>query len=296
MSFVHQPVLLKEVLEWLAVKSGDNVIDGTVGGGGHSLEILKLTAPTGILWGFDQDVNAIKAAGEKLLDFKNRVYLINQPFQKLKQTKYAIRTPAPIGVSAILVDCGVSSFQFSPEDTRGFSFNNNSRLDMRFGEFDDLTAEKVVNEYDVGTLTNIFRDYGEERRAKIFAERIVAFRRNQVISTVNDLLSALGMQNFKGRIHPATKVFQALRMEVNDELGALQTGLPDLASCLKTGGRMAVITFHSVEDRCVKKTLLALCADGGYRLLTKHVIKPSRPEVLSNKRSRSAKMRVIEKV
>lgn len=296
MPFIHEPVLLTEVINWLALKSGDNVIDGTVGGGGHSLEILKATAPTGVLWGFDQDVNAINAASEKLIDFKNRIYLINQPFQNIKHIAYDFRTPSPHGVSAILVDCGVSSFQFSAEDNRGFSFNNNSRLDMRFGEFSDLTAERVVNDYDQSSLTKIFQVYGEERRAKKFAERIISHRRRQPIATVNDLLQALGLQNFKGRIHPATKVFQAIRMEVNDELGAIERGLPDLASYLVSQGRLAVITFHSVEDRCVKQTLLKLCASNDYRLLTKHVIKPSRQEILANKRSRSAKLRVIEKI
>jgi len=297
MSFVHEPVLLNEVLEYLAVKENDNIIDGTVGGGGHSFELLKMSGPKGELWGFDQDINALMAAQEKLKPFGSRFHPINQPFQNINKHKYASRTLTPNRISAILVDCGVSSFQFSPEDDRGFSFGHDARLDMRFGPFNDLTASEIVNSYSLDSLTKIFRDYSEERRARMLAERIVSFRRNhEPIQTVNQLLTALGMSNFKGRIHPATKVFQALRMEVNNELGALSEGLPELASNLIAGGRMAVITFHSVEDRVVKRTFLQMCASGEYRLLTKHVIKPTRAEVLKNRRSRSAKLRVIEKV
>lgn len=297
MTFVHEPVLLNEILEWLNLKANDNVIDGTVGGGGHSFEILKQTGPTGELWGFDQDINAINAATEKLKVYEPRVHLINQPFQNINKHKYASRTFTPNRISAILVDCGVSSFQFGPEDNRGFSFNHDAQLDMRFGPFSDLTAADIVNTYNADSLTKIFRDYSEERRARVLAEKIVSFRRShEPIKTVNQLLTALGMSSFKGRIHPATKVFQALRMEVNDELGALTVGLPELAKNLTSGGRMAVITFHSIEDRVVKRTLLQMCTDDGFRLLTKHVIKPTRAEVIKNKRSRSAKLRVIEKV
>ena len=298
MTFVHEPVMLNEVLEWLQIKTNDNVIDGTVGGGGHSFEMLRLSAPKGKLWGFDQDVKAIAAATEKLEVYKDRFYLINQNFKNINQINYdAFRAVAPNGISAILVDCGVSSFQFSEEDSRGFSYNHNAELDMRFGSFSETTAATIINEESESYLTTIFRDYGEERHAKLYAQRIVEFRRNhEPISTVDKLLEVLKMPKATGRKHPATKVFQALRMAVNDELGAISEGLPELAKTLLPGGRMAVISFHSVEDRVMKQTMFKMCASGEYRLLTKHVVKPTRAEVLKNKRSRSAKMRVIEKI
>jgi 16S rRNA (cytosine1402-N4)-methyltransferase len=298
MAFNHEPVMLTEVIDWLSLKPNDNVIDATVGAGGHAFKLLEKTGPNGRLWGFDQDKEAIKTAKENLKEFSKRINLINQPFQDCKHVKYALyRTLAPIGVSAILVDCGVSSYQFGPENDRGFSFLHNGRLDMRFGPFGKKTAADIVNNYPSSSLIKIFQNFGQERRAKLFAERIVAQRQKQPIFTVNQLLNAIGLSKFQNRrIHPATKVFQALRMEVNDELGALQIGLPALADYLTIGGRMAVITFHSVEDRTVKQTLASLTAGNKYRLLTKHVIKPTREEILKNRRSRSAKMRVIQRI
>lgn len=309
MEFKHQPVLVKEVLEYLAPQPNENFVDCTLGGGGHASEILKLTEPDGKLVGIDLDPEAIKAAKEKLLNFGDRAILINDNYKNLKKIIYDAGFNQ---INGILLDLGLSSYELEDE-TRGFSFRGSEVLDMRFGAT-EKTAAYIINQYKEENLTRTFKEYGEERYAGQIAREIVTERKTQPISTTDQLVKIIE-QVYKNKpklkIHPATKVFQALRIEVNHELENLQEILPQAMELLSKGGRLAVISFHSLEDRIVKEFFkneakgcicppkLPVCNCNhkpSLKILTKKIIIPSSGEIKNNPRSRSAKLRAVVKL
>lgn len=293
MKYSHTPVLLAETLLLLDLHDGDVVVDATLGLGGHAQEIIERIKPSGKLIGIDQDEEAIQNASHNLSANQHAVVLVNGNFRDIDAL---VKGAGYERVSAILFDLGVSSLQLDA-GARGFSFNKEAKLDMRMGA-GSLTAHKVVNTYPYLDLVRIFTEYGEENKAKIIAKRIVEMRKRAVIETTIDLVRAAFPESIgkHHRIHPATKIFQAIRIEVNDELGALQTGLEKGFEILKSGGRMAVISFHSLEDRIVKRFFKDLKTGGSGKLLTKKAVAPSWQEQQKNKRARSAHLRVIEKI
>jgi len=298
----HKPVLLKESIASLNLKAGDVAIDGTLGGGGHSLEILKIIGPEGKLIGLDRDAEAIQRCSEILNS--SLAYLHNENYLNIDTVLDSMDIDK---VDAILLDIGVSSFQLeSPE--RGFSFMNDAPLDMRMDPSQGKTARDLVNNLSREELESIFHDYGEARWARRFAEAIVVDRRRRTIDTTLDLAGIIekampaGLRFSPGkrpvwmRNHPATRAFQALRIAVNDELSSLQEALPRLWQRIKVDGRLVVISFHSLEDRIVKVQFKAWAATGEGRLVTKKPVTPDEEELRSNNRSRSAKLRAIEKI
>jgi 16S rRNA (cytosine1402-N4)-methyltransferase len=310
MKFAHVPVLSKEVIEYLVPKSNENFIDCTIGGGGHAKEILKRTNPNGKLLGIDQDPVAISAAKENLKEFSKKITLITDNFKNLKEIIYDTGFNK---IDGILLDLGISSYELQ-DVSRGFSFKGSAFLDMRFGQ-EGLTAADVLNNYKETDLIRIFKDYGEERYARQIAEEIVKQRKiSKIIKT--DQLVAIIENVYKNKpkprkIHIATRVFQALRIEVNDELNNLKKVLPVILSLLNKGGRLAIISFHSLEDRIVKQFLkreakeclcppyLPVCQCGHHaqlKILTKKVITPSLAEIKANPKSRSAKLRAAVKI
>ncbi len=288
----HIPVLAKEVLDGLALRPGMTVLDGTLGLGGHANLMLDATAPDGQLVGFDRDARNLARAQERLARFAGRTTLVNDSFGNAAQ--YDI--PA---LDAALLDLGFSSLHVD-DPARGFSFMHDGPLDMRYDTRQELTAEAVVNGWSRDDLAQLFRAYGEEPYASGIAKAITEARKKQRIATTGqlaDLISSLagrpaGRAGGGRRTHPATRVFQALRIAVNDELGELARGLTALTERLKPGGRLAVITFHSLEDRAVKRFMKET---EGLATLTKKPVVPSRDEVVRNPRSRSAKLRIAIK-
>lgn len=294
MEHTHIPVLLEETLDLLGLKDGDVVVDATLGLGGHAKEILNRIQPSGKLIGIDKDEQALTIARKNLQPFADKVVLVNGNFRNIDEL---VKSAKYERVSGILFDLGVSSLQLD-EGARGFSFNKEAELDMRMDKKSYLTAKEVVNNYSYQDLVRIFTEYGEERKAEDIAKRITEARKNKPIETTIDLVE-VAFPFLAGKhmsIHPATKIFQAIRMEVNDELGALEEGLRNGFDILESGGRMAVISFHSLEDRIVKRFFKHLKTGGSGKLLTKKALRPSWPERQKNKRSRSAKLRVIERL
>src|SRR3989338_8062422 len=252
--FAHLPVMPGEALEYLGCKPGGIYVDGTVGGGGHALEILKKSSPGGTLIGLDRDAEAIEAAKETLKGFKERTVLVKENFRNIPSVLAVLGIRE---VDGILLDLGVSSYQLERPE-RGFSFRMEARLDMRMDTGDETTAYGLVNGLEGKELEKIFREYGEERFSRKIARAIVEARKRGPVETTTELagitLGAIPRRSHGGNIHPATRVFQALRIAVNDELGSLEDGLKGGMDSLKKGGRMAVISFHSLEDRIVKET------------------------------------------
>lgn len=283
--------MVKEVVVGLNLKSGDNVIDATIGGGGHAEVILKATAPDGKLLGIDWDKNAIALAEKRLAHFTNRVILRTANYTELPAIVRELNF-AP--VNGILLDLGLSSDQLA-DQARGFSFTSEGSLDMRYSDQLSTNAYTIVNTWSEDQLASIFREYGEERHAARIAQLIIASRRRAPISSPRELAELVrrGVGRRGGRIHPATRIFQALRLAVNSELENIKAALPSLVEILSPGGRIAVITFHSLEDRLVKRFLKS---EPNVLLINKHVIKPGREEIISNPRSRSAKLRIAEKI
>lgn len=299
----HIPVLLSEVLDSLQLKPGMSVIDCTLGDAGHAEAILKQMSPKGKLLGIDADQEAVDRAHKFLSTFKKQVTLIRDNFAHLQEIAQK-NTFYP--VDAILMDLGWSSPQFK-ERNRGFSFEGSEPLDMRYagGEDEGETAAEIVNNFKQKELENIFRQYGEEKLSKEIAEAIVRVRRSHTIQTTSELVEIIlevyrtKLKSSKevpwvGGIHPATKVFQALRIAVNKELEVLKQVLSQATRLLAPGGRLAVITFHSLEDRIVKHFFQTLSAKG-FQIITKKPLSASEQELLLNPRARSAKLRVIEK-
>jgi len=310
-AFHHVPVLLQETMDVLAVRPGGVYIDCTVGGGGHAAEILRLSSPDGRLIGFDQDEAALGAAGERLAPFGERVQLVRTNFAEIA----AVVARLGLGsVDGVLMDIGVSSYQFD-EGERGFSYHHDAPLDMRMDRTKPLTAAVVVNEWPEDELARVIREYGEERWARRIAQFIVRARKTGPIETTGQLVeivkAAIPAAARREGGHPARRTFQAIRIAVNDELGALERGLQGALQVLKPGGRLAVITFHSLEDRIVKRTFARwanpctcppdapVCVCGKRPLaepVTRRPIRPSAAELAANPRSRSATLRAIVKL
>lgn len=292
-TLAHTPVLLKEVIALLDPKPGEHVVDATIGAAGHAAALLERTAPQGKLLGIDLDLSALKTAQRNLENLSQRITFVHDSFDRLTQILNEYRFPQP---HAILADLGLSSFALKDPD-RGFSFQIlHSPLDMRFDPelIAGPTAADIVNTAPEGELVRILREYGEERNARRIAHSIISKRTHKPIAIVRDLVDAiLAAVPRRSRIHPATKTFQALRISVNDELGRLTRFLPQALSALVPAGRLAVISFHSLEDRVVKHFFRQQAADGHVRILTKHPATPSFAEVTTNPRSRSAKLRVV---
>lgn len=305
----HISVLLNESIQQLNIKKNGVYVDCTLGGGGHSSEILK-RIPNGHLYAFDQDSFAINTADEKLKKIASNYTLINENFVNIK---VALEEENVYGVDGILYDLGVSSFQLDiPE--RGFSYRFDGPLDMRMDQTAELDAYTVVNTYDEKSLVRILFEYGEEKFARLIARKIVSEREKKPIETTLELVEiikkALPASALRNSSHPAKQTFQAIRIEVNHELDILKKALEDGLSLLNKNGRMVVITFHSLEDRIVKKlfkekTTLQLPKDLPYipegyeiefKLINSKVILPYESEISNNLRSHSAKMRVIEKI
>jgi 16S rRNA (cytosine1402-N4)-methyltransferase len=290
----HVPVLLKEAIDFLAVKRGGTYLDATVGLGGHSYEIARRLGAPGHLIGFDKDPAALERAREKLLAVSESerpgVMLMHGSFAEVGERC------APASLDGLLADLGVSSLQLS-DAARGFSFQAEGPLDMRMNPMSGETAEQVVNHIDERELANVIYEFGEERRSRRIARAIV---RSRPISTTRQLVevvsaAARSMNRKHERIHPATRTFQALRIFVNRELDDLKALLEAAPRVLKPGGRLVVISFHSLEDRIVKDAMREGAKDQYFRLLTKKPLTASEDEIERNPRSRSAKMRAAER-
>lgn len=303
---MHIPVLLKETIEYLNPKPGDIIVDGTINGGGHSEEILKKIGSGGKLIGTDQDGEILNKLKDKWKEKKN-VFLINENFRnldKVLETLSAEGGPALGGkLNGVIFDAGMSSSQLD-ESGRGFSFQKDEPLLMTMKANpgpDDLTAIDVVNKWDEKELEEMIRNYGEERFSRRIAENIVRRRRTKPITTTFELADvireAVPAQYRNGRrINCATRTFQALRIAVNDELEALREGVEKAWRFMDKGGRLVVISFHSLEDRIVKNYFKEKKAGGEGEILTKKPVVPAEEEIRSNPRSRSAKLRAIKKV
>ncbi|HJV34782.1 16S rRNA (cytosine(1402)-N(4))-methyltransferase RsmH [Geomonas sp.] len=309
--FHHISVMPDEVLAALKPQSGGIYVDGTLGGAGHAGLILTASSPEGVLIGFDRDAEAIAAAGQRLSPFGSRARLFQRNFARIAETL------AEIGVDAIdgfVLDLGVSSHQLDREE-RGFSFMQDAPLDMRMDRSGGATAADLVNTLSEAELAKIITDYGEERWSKRIASFIVKAREEQPIETTLQLVDivkgAIPKAKWEERLHPATRTFQALRIAVNEELKSLENGLADLLRLLKKGGRGAVISFHSLEDRIVKESFrsaatgctcpkeLPICVCGKKpqcKVVTGKPLMATKEEVAANPRSRSAKLRVVEKI
>ncbi len=310
MDFHHISVLLNESVEGLRISPGGIYVDGTMGGGGHSREILK-KIDTGKLIGFDRDDTAISVCRERLSEFSGKVEFVNRNFFEIKDVL------ADLGIEKIdgaVLDLGVSSHQLDTAE-RGFSYQHDASLDMRMNRKDTLTAKDVVNTYSVEALADIIFKYGEDRWAKRIAEFIVAEREKEEILTTGKLVEVIKKAVPKGARqdgpHPAKRTFQAIRIEVNGELSGLEQAVRDFIDVLAPGGRIAIITFHSLEDRIVKTVFqeaskgctcpasLPICVCGKKsqgKVITKKAISASDEELEKNPRARSAHLRIFQKV
>ena len=303
---MHKSVLLKEAIESLNIKSDGIYVDATLGYGGHSSKILE-KLDKGLLICLDQDEEAISYSKKRLSEISNNFKIIKTNFERLKDVLDEINISK---VDGILFDLGVSSPQID-NASRGFSFQKDSKLDMRMDQTNNLTAYDVVNNYDLLKLTDIFYKYGEEKKSKFIASFIV---KKRPINTTKELVEVIKESvglNYFNKFHPERKIFQAIRIEVNNELKVLEKVIPDAIELLNKGGRMAVISFHSLEDRIVKKAFkkysdvdeivkgmpnIPLEYQPKIKLINKKPICPSAKEIELNSRSKSAKLRVIERI
>ncbi len=283
----HTPVLYQAVIDWLAPRPAGKYIDGTLGAGGHTAGILQASSPSGRVLGMDADPRALAIATANLAGYGDRLVVTHSNFRDLS------RVAAENGflpADGIVLDLGLSSMQLADAE-RGFSFQTEGALDMRFNPDDPETAADLVNGLDEQELADLIFRLGEERASRRIARAIVAARPIVKAAELADVIQAAVGRH--GRIHPATRTFQALRMQVNRELEVLADVLPQIVADLAPGGRVVVITFHSLEDRIVKNFLRSSTE---LHVLTKHPVRPDRAETLSNPRSRSAKLRAAERV
>jgi len=300
----HIPVLTKEILSYLNLKKGGVYIDCTLGGGGHSKTILENIYPHGLLIGIDQDIEAIETAKEELKSYIDKVKLVKGNFKNLEEILSDLKTET---VSGIIFDLGVSFHQLKAKE-RGFSFKEDSHLDMRMDLNQEFNADILINSYSEKDLAEIFEKYGEERFSKRIARLIAIERKKKTITTTKQLADLVirslprTKKRHTWRIHPATRVFQAIRIEVNQELKALEKGLNQAIRVLEDKGRICVISYHSLEDRIVKHLFKEAEREGkeqknyGLKIVTKKPIKPSLEELRDNPKARSAKLRVAEKI
>ena len=291
MEFKHKSVLLDETIDSLNIKPDGIYVDGTLGGGGHSLEICKRLSDKGRLIGIDQDLDAIAAATERLKDYKDRVTIVHSNYQDIDAV---LKNCSVSGVDGIVLDLGVSSYQLDNVE-RGFTYREDTPLDMRMNQESTMTAKDIVNEYSEMELYHVIRDYGEDSFAKNIAKHIV---------------KASPAKVRQGQGHPSKKTFQAIRIELNHELDVLENSLDTMISWLNPGGRLSVITFHSLEDRIVKTIFkrnmnpctcppeFPICVCGKKptgKVITRKPIVPSEQELAENSRAKSSKLRVFEK-
>ena len=309
MEFKHKPVMLEECIQGLNIKDDGIYVDGTLGGAGHSKEIAKRLSDKGLLIGIDRDDEALKAAKENLNQFQN-VKFIKDNHDNIKQILTDIGIEK---VDGILLDLGVSSYQLD-ERNRGFSYLGENELDMRMDKEQSLSAKEVVNTYTEEKLANIIYEYGEERFSRQIARNICDYRKKQEIQTTKQLVEIIEKSIPKSKQtdgHPAKRTFQAIRIEVNNEIKPLYNTIKDCIDCLNSKGRLCVITFHSLEDRAVKKAMIdakgkctcpsdfPYCVCGAKTLgniITKKPIIASKEEQEENSRSKSAKLRIFEKI
>ncbi len=288
--YIHKPVLLNEILTYFSYIKGKIFVDATIGEGGHSYHICKLLKPA-LLIGIDLDKEILQKAKTRLEDFSN-VILVNSNYTKLKEIlkKYKITK-----VDGILFDLGASMYHFK-KSMRGFSLKQDEILDMRFGDT-SLTAKDIINNYSYTQLIKIFKEYGEERKAEKIVKLILDYRKKKRIETTFELKEIIkkAIPYRKGKIDPATRIFQALRIAVNDEFNNIKKGIEGAIDVLNSGGRLCVITFHSGEDRIVKNIFKKANETGKIKVLTSKVICPKKEEVKVNPSARSAKLRVCER-
>ncbi len=307
MEFNHTPVLLNECIQGLKINPKGIYVDGTMGGAGHSSEIVKKLDSTGILIGIDRDTDALKVAKERLKEFKN-VRFVHDNHDNIRNILENLEIEK---VDGILLDLGVSSYQLD-ERNRGFSYMGEAKLDMRMDRTQELDAKTVVNKYSEEKLANLIYEYGEERFSRQIAKKICEIRKEKEIETTLELVKIIEsvVPRRPNEGHPAKRTFQAIRIEVNNELKPLYQTTMDCIKCLKPNGRLCIITFHSLEDKMVKKAMvdaagkctcppgLPYCVCGAKsfgKVITKKPILPSEQEMNSNARSKSAKLRIFER-
>lgn len=310
MSFSHKSVLLEETIEGLDIKPDGIYVDGTLGGGGHSYEIAKKLSEKGHLYGIDQDEAAIEAASERLKEYKDRVTIIRDNYENAVSD---LKQSGVTGVDGIILDLGVSSYQLDTVE-RGFSYKYDTALDMRMDLRQPLSAKEIVNDYSQADLARIIRDYGEDKFANNIAKHIVVARQKKPIETtyeLNDIIKAAIPAKMRAEGgHPSKRTFQAIRIECNRELDVLKNSLEEMIRFLNPGGRICIITFHSLEDRIVKSMFkkqenpctcppgFPVCTCGKTSLgkvITRKPILPSDEELEVNSRSKSAKLRIFER-
>lgn len=303
---MHKPVLYQEIIHALQPQNGGRYVDGTLGAGGHARGILEACAPDGHLLGLDVDSNALAIARETLAPYEHRIHLVQASHITLSEQLQKLQWDS---IDGIVLDLGASSMQFDNAE-RGFSFLNDGPLDMRFGINANMTAEEIINTFDEKELADIIFKYGEDRDARKIAKAIVM---NRPLHTTGQLVAVIEKASPRrgDKTHPATQTFQALRIVVNDELAAVEKTLPQAVTSLKSGGRCAVISFHSLEDRIVKDYFREQSKDlvnppyekiyeqerlAVIKIINKKPITPTDEEIKDNPRARSAKLRVIEKL
>jgi 16S rRNA (cytosine1402-N4)-methyltransferase len=312
MEFNHKPVLLEETLESLNIRPDGIYVDGTLGGAGHSSEICKRLSEKGRLVGIDQDSQALQAAGERLKAFEGKVR-IDRVKSNYCQMKAVLESLDIDKVDGILLDIGVSSYQLDTVE-RGFTYREDAPLDMRMDQSGSFSAKNVINEYDEMELYRIIRDYGEEKFAKNIAKHIVNARKKKEIETTGELIeiikAAIPAKVRAVGGHPAKRTFQAIRIEVNHELEVLENSIDEMIDLLNDGGRLSIITFHSLEDRIVKNKFrenedpcicpknFPICVCGRKskgKVISRKPVVPSEQEILENKRAKSSKLRTFER-
>ena len=310
MNFNHKPVMLEECIMGLNINPEGIYVDGTLGGAGHSKEIANRISENGLLIGIDRDEEAICVARERLSEFNN-IKFVNDNHDNIKSILSNLSIPK---VDGILLDLGVSSYQLD-EGKRGFSYMNPGILDMRMDKKQDLTAKEVINSYSEEKLANIIYEYGEEKFSRQIARKIVKYRESKIIETTDELVKIIedAIPKKISNGHPAKRTFQAIRIEVNNEIEPLYNTVIDCIDSLKSNGRLCILTFHSLEDRAVKLAFndsigkctcppgLPYCVCGAKertkgKVITKKPILPSTEEMENNSRSKSAKLRIFEKI
>lgn len=310
MEFVHKSVLLNETIDGLNIQPDGIYVDGTLGGGGHAYEVCRRLGDKGSIVGIDQDAAAIEAAGNRLKDFGEKVTLVRSNYCDMKSKLHELGIDK---VDGIVLDLGVSSYQLDTAE-RGFSYREDAPLDMRMDTRQKMTARDIVNDYEEMELYRVIRDYGEDKFAKNIAKHIVAARKVKPIETTGELTeiirASIPMKYQKKSGHPAKRTFQAIRIELNRELEVLKDSLDDMIDLLNTGGRLCIITFHSLEDRIVKSAFrknenpctcpsdFPVCVCGKVSkgsILTRKPILPSEEEMEENSRAKSAKLRIFER-
>jgi 16S rRNA (cytosine1402-N4)-methyltransferase len=289
---MHQPVLLKEIIEILQPNENENFVDATFGEGGVSLEIAKFNGPNGEILAFEWDPQLYKLGVEKIKNLKmeKRVKLVNQNFRNIKRV---VKEEGFTKIKGVVFDLGISLWHYK-ESGRGFSFQKDEPLDMRINPEIKVTAFEIINYYSYKELVEIFKNYGEERNAEKIARTIIDRRRKKKIETSKELAEIVAEVVPSRKIHPATKIFMALRTFINEELENLEQGLKDSYDILDKGGKIVVLSFQGLEDKVIKQVFRLLKKEGA-EVITKNVIIPKKEEILKNPQARSAKLRAIKK-